>query len=147
MKNKTKKLLFVFSLLMVVMLCIGFNNKSYASTITVNFDTSTVPSLKIASEEVEVNGLITPPGVWLPQYDCVGWYKEPEFVNLWEFETDKVQDNITLYGKFVAKEAYDVYVGGHRFTKDHLTVNLDEGTATFNPESSLLTLNNVFNAL
>jgi len=33
-------------------------------------------------------------------YTFAGWYKEPECINAWDFETDVVTDNITLYAKW-----------------------------------------------
>ena len=38
--------------------------------------------------------------------------------------------------------AYPVWVGGEQFTSEKLTINGTTGTATFNPESKTLTLNN-----
>ena len=39
-------------------------------------------------------------------------------------------------------EAYDLWVGGQQFTSEKLTINSDTGTATFNPATNTLTLNN-----
>lgn len=33
-------------------------------------------------------------------YSFVGWYKEPEFVNQWDFDVDAVTDHMTLYAKW-----------------------------------------------
>jgi uncharacterized repeat protein (TIGR02543 family) len=44
-----------------------------------------------------------------------GWYKDPGFANAWNFDTDTVTDNITLYANWVLK--------------DHtVTFNADDGT-------------------
>lgn len=39
-------------------------------------------------------------------------------------------------------EPYDLWVGGEQFTSEKLTINGTSGTATYNPETSTLTLNN-----
>ncbi|MCL2154652.1 MAG: InlB B-repeat-containing protein [Leptospirales bacterium] len=37
----------------------------------------------------------------------VGWYKEPGYINLWDFATDTVKSNITLYAKW-SHSSYNV---------------------------------------
>lgn len=41
-------------------------------------------------------------------YDFVGWYKEATCENAWDFETDLIQEEVTLYAKWVARKV-DVY--------------------------------------
>lgn len=36
-------------------------------------------------------------------YYFVGWYKEPEFISLWNFAEDRVYADITLYAKWIEK--------------------------------------------
>jgi len=33
-------------------------------------------------------------------YGLVGWFKEPELINLWDFDNNKITENITLYAKW-----------------------------------------------
>ena len=37
---------------------------------------------------------------------------------------------------------YDLYVNGEQFTSDNLTIECGEGTATYDPATQTLTLNN-----
>ncbi len=60
------------------------NGGSYVSNINANYDTTiTKPTDPTKSGSV-----------------FMGWYKEPEFINQWNFATDKVTDNITIYAKW-----------------------------------------------
>lgn len=36
-------------------------------------------------------------------YYFVGWYKEPEFISLWNFAEDRVYENTNLYAKWIVK--------------------------------------------
>lgn len=42
-------------------------------------------------------------------YTFAGWYKEAACTNAWDFETDKVTANITLYAKWTANDTDDDY--------------------------------------
>lgn len=70
----------------------------YAVTFDKNGgDTEAAPANKIVSKYAK----ITPPET-LPTkegYDITGWYREPECSNEWNFYSDKVSKNITLYPK------------------------------------------------
>ncbi|HHW31844.1 MAG TPA: InlB B-repeat-containing protein, partial [Clostridiaceae bacterium] len=44
-------------------------------------------------------------------YDFAGWYKDFQLTQQWNFETDVVKTNITLYAKWVAK-SYSITVSG-----------------------------------
>lgn len=50
-------------------------------------------------------------------YLFINWYKEPEFKNLWNFNTDTVNENITLYAKWLESESNKAlvtfYLGDH----------------------------------
>ena len=46
------------------------------------------------------------------------------------------------YVKIVPIQIYDVWVGGEQFTSEKLSIEGDSGTATYDPESKTLTLNN-----
>lgn len=43
---------------------------------------------------------ITQPSTNRPGYSFGGWYKEPTFVNKWNFATDEVKSDITLYAQW-----------------------------------------------
>lgn len=53
------------------------------------------------SQTVQYDSLLTKPQT--PEregYTITGWYKEPDFKNRWNFETDRVKKDITLYAKW-----------------------------------------------
>lgn len=53
---------------------------------------------------VEYNGLIPEPNNFEKEgYNFLGWYTDEKFEHEWNFKKDKVQKNIMLYPKFVAK--------------------------------------------
>ncbi|MDR0406163.1 MAG: InlB B-repeat-containing protein, partial [Clostridiales bacterium] len=59
-----------------------------------------------AVTSVANGGLIAEPTPPEKQYcEFVGWYKEPALMNPWEFDTDTVTGNITLYAKWYSASA------------------------------------------
>lgn len=45
-----------------------------------------------------------PSGLTLAGYTLCGWYTEPEFRSQWDFETDTVSEDMTLYARWLANE-------------------------------------------
>lgn len=41
-------------------------------------------------------------------YYFIGWYKEDSFINIWDFETDTVNADITLFAKWTTTKTYTV---------------------------------------
>ena len=67
---------------------------------TVSFDTnggSPVPNPQSITNGGKV---VMPPAMPKPGYSFGGWYKEESFTNQWNFDTDTVSGNITLYAKW-----------------------------------------------
>ena len=72
---------------------------SYTVTFNSNGGSSTPDTQKVTS-----GGKVTEPApgsVTKTGYQLAGWYKEPALVNRWDFATDTVSANITLYAKWV----------------------------------------------
>ena len=46
------------------------------------------------------NKIVTPPTITRIDYSFVGWYKEATFIDAWNFASDTVTENITLYAKW-----------------------------------------------
>ena len=65
-------------------------------------------------------------------YMFAGWYKEPECVNAWNFDTDDVDDNITLYAKWLEIYTITWMVNGTIFT----TTEVTEGEQITQPNPS-----------
>ena len=71
-----------------------------------------------------------------------GWYNDAECTEAFVFGTS-ITGDITLYAKWI--KAYDLWVGGVQVTsanKDNIVVPGATSSATYNPETSTLTLNN-----
>lgn len=65
---------------------------------TVEFVTNTTTSIDTITQW---QGLISPPSAITRQgYSFAGWYKDPQFSSEWNFSTDIVTSNITLYAKW-----------------------------------------------
>lgn len=67
-------------------------------------------------------------------YKFDGWYKEPTCENPWNFDSNNVTGNITLYAKwnvFIDKEASAVLglspIGTNAFTSDNIVISFSEG--------------------
>ncbi len=72
---------------------------------------------KVPSEEVTEGELLQVPTIPKKEGDTFdGWYKDSEFIEVWDFANDEVRENITLYA---------------RWTKDH-TSEGETGEATAN---------------
>ena len=74
----------------------GGNINSY--TVTFNVDGGT----EISQQKINKNGLISKPAEpEKREHIFIGWYKELTFENEWDFDSDKVTSDITLYSKWV----------------------------------------------
>ncbi len=84
----------------------------------VNF---TIDGVTVDSITNAVSGsvIVQPTNPEKPNYTFVGWFKDPELLVQWNFATDVVTGNTTLYGKFVENIAkFNV-----TFTVDGVTVS------------------------
>ena len=92
------------------------------NTLTVTFEEnggSAVTDITGLAYNVAISA---PAGSIKTGYIFVGWYKEASCTNLWDFSSDKVTDDITLYAKWTPA-AYSI------------TYHLDGGTVSDNPET------------
>lgn len=79
---------------------------------SLNFETS--GGTAIASQSVADNCTgILPVSPTKPAYDFLGWYKEVEGINAWDFASDKVTSDTTLYAKW--NSLVTVLAGADRF--------------------------------
>lgn len=85
------------------------SNVTYVATFSTNYhNANVVYDLRghgdpIAPQSVEYgNYLVKPTDPTALGYTFVGWYKEPSCQISWNFATDKVTSNITLYAKWEA---------------------------------------------
>ena len=66
---------------------------------TVNFVTNGGTS--VASKRIPYNETFTEPTTFKTNYPFAGWYKESNFITPWNFETDILENNTTLYAKWI----------------------------------------------
>lgn len=69
------------------------------STYTITFNTNGGSSIKKSSAEYNTK-ISEPIAPKRTGYKFVGWYKDKELKNVWNFMTDKVTANTTLYAKW-----------------------------------------------
>lgn len=113
----------------------GFEVYAYSDTppaepdqVTVTFNSNGGSS--VASMDVN-NGdkLIRPTNPILSGYDFVGWYKDSGLTTAWDFTTDTVTGNVTLYAKWNAQGGGSGGDSGTPVTGDKTTtVTLPDGT-------------------
>ena len=94
-------------------------------TYTVTFDSQ--GGSAVGSQTVERGGLVTEPTApTKTSYTFAGWYKELECTNSWDFDTDTVASDVTLYAKW-ATNTYTV------------TFNKNGGDTEANPKTKTAT--------
>ncbi|MFL0270043.1 leucine-rich repeat protein [Candidatus Clostridium radicumherbarum] len=105
-----------------------------AINYTVTFDSE--GGSAVGSVQADNDTLITAPiEPTKSGYTFAGWYKEAECLNAWNFGTDKVTTNVTLYAKWTAKP-----VTGVNLNKTTVNLKIGESTSleeTVNPTDVL----------
>jgi uncharacterized repeat protein (TIGR02543 family) len=79
------------------------------NTYTVTFDSH--DGSTVDSQTVDYDGLVIEPARPTPAkegYIFAHWYKEPEYINAWNFATDKVTADITLHVKWTCTTSYSI---------------------------------------
>ncbi|MBU3142873.1 InlB B-repeat-containing protein [Clostridium sp. CF012] len=77
----------------------NYSNITFTVDPTVRFDSQ--GGSAVISNTVDYNSTITAPATPTKTgYAFAGWYKEAECLNAWDFITDKVTENTTLYSKW-----------------------------------------------
>ena len=105
---------------------IGTTSAPSGDTYTVTFDANGHGSAPDPLTGVASGSTIdepTPAPTATDGYTFDGWYKEAACTTPWDFATDKVTDNITLYAKWTAAPTYTVSfdANGHGSAPDPLT--------------------------
>ncbi|MDE7106944.1 MAG: InlB B-repeat-containing protein, partial [Clostridiales bacterium] len=113
-------------------------NKKATFTITVNKITVTYDSkggsTVAANNTATYNSTITAPTApTKTNYVFAGWYKESACQNLWDFATDKVTGNITLYAKWLRDVKPGTYL--HILTDFTAEVEDDKWSDMYSPVS------------
>jgi uncharacterized repeat protein (TIGR02543 family) len=86
------------------------------NTYTVTFNTNGGDPKPEPKTVIEGGKVTEPQAVTKLDYFFAGWYKEANFINIWDFETDLVTDNITLYAKWVSPPTNWTAVSNSQFS-------------------------------
>lgn len=84
---------------------------------TVKFELcTTLKTNKVTSQEVEEGDVVVKPSVGVigdnpDRMEIDGWYTDAEYTNEWNFTMDVVEEDMTLYAKWVKKFAVTYYLG------------------------------------
>ncbi|MBR4431735.1 MAG: InlB B-repeat-containing protein [Paludibacteraceae bacterium] len=102
---------------------------------TVTFDVKGHGSAPANQEVVSGETVTEPAAPTAAGYTFGGWYKEPGCTNAWNFSTDVVNENKTLYAKWTANTYYV------RFNKNHAnaTGTMSNETFTYGTSKALTT--------
>ncbi len=118
---KTRKYAIITGIIVLLMCLSGCKSNKYdKSGVKVVFEleggtyqNSTLPVVYYYNFKTDKNYLITDPtsitekAITRPNYDLEGWYTEKEYINKWNFETDRVsKEGITLYAKWKKKVSH-----------------------------------------
>ena len=97
----------VFAVLFMAMsLSACFNSDTETEKFRVTFDS--VGGSRVPITKVERGSLVTKPeDPTRNGYEFVAWYKEAEYINEWNFDSDTVHRNLTLYAKWLSTSASD----------------------------------------
>ena len=77
------------------------SDEAQPETCTVSFDLNGVYGFQPSDKVVNKGSLVTPPEEpWAYGYRFVAWYKEPECINIFEFELEPITKNTVLYAKW-----------------------------------------------
>ncbi|MCQ2796298.1 MAG: InlB B-repeat-containing protein [Bacilli bacterium] len=114
MKTFKKLLIGAISLFALISCSSGSGDGKY----TVHFDTNTTMSVSIPKDQsIAANKRCRKPTIFVRQdnpdnYQVSGWFKEKDLTNEWNFKTDLVTKNMTLYAKW-SKEFKVTYNMGY----------------------------------
>lgn len=123
MKGKFVRLL--ASLLVVVGLLGVLSSCSGEETFTVQFAVD--GGSEIASVEVKNDGLVTKPSDPIKDgYKFVGWFKDSDYTVEWDFSTDKIAADTTIYAKwdlYTIAELLALDVADYEMTEENYIVD------------------------
>ena len=103
----------------------------YTYDVTVTFDANEHGTAPSAITVLKGNEVTAPTEPTAPGYTFEGWYKEAGCTNKWNFSTDVVNDNITLYAKWTKNvTTYKVTYGIHSSGGGKLTATANGAAIT-----------------
>ena len=96
------------------------NNPIDGNLLTVHFDACTELETNIIPDQrLEAGSLVQEPAVVTPMEDklnmkITGWYQENSYVNKWNFLTDTVEKDMTLYAKWAETITINYFLKGSK---------------------------------
>jgi uncharacterized repeat protein (TIGR02543 family) len=103
--------IFLLSVLISVFLFLSSCVTTPDSTYTVTFDSQ--GGSMVSSQSLEAGQLVSEPAEPSREdYSFEGWYQEPDCINLWDFSSDIVTSDLTLYAKWTSLLARYVSMTG-----------------------------------
>jgi len=129
---KIRSLFFLTIIAAILGMLIACGDTQASDKYTVSFEANgsyPAPQNQILSS----GGKVTEPAYMTKvYYDFGGWYKEATFINLWNFTTDVVTGNITLYAKWNIRYGYIIVSfeanGGSPAPEDQIIGNYNSVT-------------------
>lgn len=97
-----------------IAVCDAYNDSNIVGEEIYTVTFNSVGGTAVAPQSVALGGLVTEPAKPTRSgYKFMGWYKEPTFNNLWNFSSDPVTVDTTLYAKWSKyfKITYKLYGG------------------------------------
>lgn len=94
-------------------------------TYTVTFDGGSAIDVLPANRVVGSGSVVLPPVTDYPGFELVGWFMEASFTTEWDFETDVVTSDLTLYAK------WEAIPDGTAITSEDQFYNLLNGTTVY----------------
>ena len=105
---------------------------TFSVTFDYNYQGSPIPTTITAYEGLKI---ARPNDPVRAGYDFIGWYKDTNFNTVWNFGSDVVRSDITLYGRWSRQPLPGVYVlMSDLWMEDSATFMLWHGTSTVNKD-------------
>ena len=109
------------------------SEEELASTKLISFETMGAGAVNPV--RIKVGELISEPqGLSRPGYYLVGWYREADFTTKWNFATDRVSSDMTLYAKWVSSSdmaGAEIIAGDMTVSGRNASIRIPNASETF----------------
>ncbi len=109
------------------------SEEELASTKLISFETMGAGAVNPV--RIKVGELISEPqGLSRPGYYLVGWYREADFTTKWNFATDRVSSDMTLYAKWVSSSdmaGAEIIAGDMTVSGRNVSIRIPNASETF----------------
>jgi len=108
-------------------------------TYTINFESNDGSVVSDIDDVTQGNSITEPVDPEKASFNFVGWYKESTLDTVWNFSTDTVTSDITLYAKWTSLPIYTVNLVSNGGSSVAEITNVIEGEAITAPANPTLT--------